>query len=70
MQQAYKRDYKTRETEVISSTTREMKTSRVRSIQIERGQDPCFMTSKRLTCKDQQCEWRSECCRLVAVWKR
>ena len=42
----------------------------VRSIQQERGTDACFLTEKRLSCQDTGCEWRKECCRLVAVWRR
>lgn len=42
----------------------------VRAIQTTRGDDPCFMTEKRLLCKVEACEWRKDCRRLMAVWKR
>lgn len=44
--------------------------SLVRAIQKARGERPCFRTEKRLMCETEACEWRSECRRLVAVWKR
>jgi hypothetical protein len=31
---------------------------------------PCFMTGERLLCKNTDCEWREDCCKLVAVWRR
>ena len=34
------------------------------------GCDPCFMTKKRLLCKELDCQLRARCCRLVAVWRR
>ena len=42
----------------------------VRETQLKRGDEPCYMTEKRLLCKNRQCEWRQECRKLVAVWKR
>ncbi len=44
--------------------------ARIRSIQTARGKEPCFMTDKRLLCKREECEWRNECRRLLAAWKR
>ena len=44
--------------------------ARVRSIQMEQGGTACFLTDQRLFCDDHGCEWRKECCRLVAAWKR
>ena len=44
--------------------------ARVRAEQIARGGEPCFMTHKRHLCQDTHCEWREDCRRLVAVWKR
>ena len=44
--------------------------SLVRAIQIQRGEKPCFLTDKRYTCKDDMCEWRESCRKLVAVWLR
>ena len=42
----------------------------VRAWQIERGTEACFLTERRLYCQEQHCQWRKECCRLVAVWRR
>jgi hypothetical protein len=42
----------------------------VRAAQSARGMDTCFKTAKRLTCRDYNCEWRGECCRLMAAWLR
>ena len=44
--------------------------SRIRAIQAARGEEPCFMSEKRLVCKIEDCEWRGECRRLIAAWKR
>ena len=45
-------------------------TGLIRTLQVARGGEPCFMSEKRLTCKYIGCEWRRECRRLLAVWKR
>lgn len=42
----------------------------IRLSQEQRGEEPCFRTDKRLLCRRDDCEWRSECRRLVAAWKR
>lgn len=42
----------------------------IRAIQSARGNEPCFMAEKRLLCHFDDCEWRRECRRLVAVWMR
>ena len=42
----------------------------VRAVQTAQGVDACFRSEKRLTCRELNCEWRGECCRLVAVWRR
>lgn len=44
--------------------------AQVRTIQLQQGLDACFLTEKRLLCKDKTCDWKNECRRLVAVWKR
>ena len=41
----------------------------IRAIQIQRGEEPCFSTDKRYSCKEQ-CEWRNSCLKLRAVWLR
>jgi hypothetical protein len=30
----------------------------------------CFRGDERLRCRDGECRWRSDCCRLVAEWRR
>lgn len=30
----------------------------------------CYLEDERLFCRDVHCAWRSECCRLVATWRR
>ena len=42
----------------------------VRAEQVAAGGKACFMTQERITCRNNECEWRRECRRLVAVWKR
>ncbi len=58
------------EEQALYSTSAPSRVGMVRSLQLQRGDEPCFMTDKRLLCKDNGCEWRRECRRLVAVWKR
>ena len=41
----------------------------IRMIQRQRGEEPCFSTDKRYGC-EKQCEWRSNCLKLRAVWLR
>jgi len=48
----------------------EMSVETVRIEQTMNGCDPCFMTEKRLLCKELDCQLRARCCRLVAVWRR
>lgn len=45
-------------------------TNSIRADQINRGLTPCFRTAERLTCKESGCEWRKNCLKLVASWKR
>ncbi|MBS1215016.1 MAG: hypothetical protein H6R26_3633 [Proteobacteria bacterium] len=41
----------------------------IRAIQRAQGKEACFRTDKRYVCKQQSCEWRKECQRLVARWQ-
>lgn len=41
----------------------------IRAIQKHRGEVPCFLTDKRYGCREE-CEWRSSCQQLRAVWLR
>jgi len=40
------------------------------AIQRSRGEEACFLSDRRIQCKDSECEWRFECIRLVAEWRR
>jgi len=42
----------------------------VRSIQVAKGHRPCFQSDRKYHCKEYDCEWRSECMKLVAEWMR
>ena len=42
----------------------------IRTMQIRRGEDPCYRTNKRLSCEAYSCELRIDCRKLVAAWKR
>lgn len=50
----------------ILGTTKQL----VWAIQKARGEDTCFLSDHRIRCKDSECEWRSECIKLVAEWRR
>lgn len=41
----------------------------VRAIQRRLGMEACFSTDKRFACK-KSCHFRSDCCGLVAEWRR
>jgi hypothetical protein len=41
----------------------------IRAIQKQRGEEPCFLTDQRYICS-KECEWRSSCQKLKAVWLR
>lgn len=43
------------------------KTQLIRSIQLQRGSEPCFSSEKRYLCT-KVCEWRQECRQLKAQW--
>lgn len=45
-------------------------TAMVRALQTARGDESCFRSERRLTCREFSCEWREDCCRLVAIWQR
>ncbi len=55
---------------LLSAQRRGSETALVRAIQKAHGDEPCFMTDKRLLCNNLACDWRKECRRLVAAWKR
>ncbi len=42
----------------------------VRSIQQASHQRPCFRFEQNMLCKDKNCQWSSECQRLIAEWMR
>ncbi len=41
----------------------------IRAIQRAQGKEACFRTERRYLCKNQSCEWRKQCLRLVAHWQ-
>lgn len=40
----------------------------VREIQKASHHRPCFQSKKRMDCKEDECQWRSECQKLIASW--
>ncbi len=40
------------------------------AIQRARGEDTCFLGDTRFKCQESECEWRDDCRRLVAEWRR
>lgn len=42
----------------------------IRRQQEASGGIACFQTDLRLLCRNERCEWRRECRRLVAEWLR
>ncbi|MEE9412605.1 MAG: hypothetical protein V3V22_06085 [Methylococcales bacterium] len=42
----------------------------VRSVQEVKGHKPCFQSDERDYCVEYDCEWRTECMKLVAAWMR
>lgn len=42
----------------------------VLAIQKARGEETCFLSDHRIQCRDHECEWRPDCIRLVAEWRR
>jgi len=44
--------------------------AKIRALQRERGETPCFGSIARFDCDDTLCEYRSQCHRLRAEWRR
>ncbi len=42
----------------------------IREIQIFCRHRPCFQTENKNQCAEQNCEWRKECQKLIAIWHR
>lgn len=42
----------------------------IQAIQHAQGQSPCFLGDDRFSCPRRDCEWRSECLKLTAAWRR
>lgn len=55
---------------VSTTTVMGSEVALVHAVQSARGEEPCYLTEKRLLCSFNRCEWRSDCCRLIAAWKR
>jgi hypothetical protein len=45
------------------------KKSLIRAMQKAQGQEPCFLSENRYECVTA-CEWKSQCKRLTAEWRR
>ena len=45
------------------------KTALIQDLQISQGHERCFRTQKSTQCAEE-CQWRRDCCRLVAEWLR
>ena len=45
-------------------------TELIRAIQQARQDTPCYLSDKRFDCVATDCEWKSNCQKLVAVWAR
>lgn len=42
----------------------------IQAIQNARGEPACFLNDARFSCKREGCEWRNECLKLTAAWRR
>jgi hypothetical protein len=40
----------------------------IREIQKTSHHRPCFQSKNRIECKENECQWRSECQKLIASW--
>ena len=51
---------------VLESSTRIL----IQAIQKAEGGESCFMSENRFLCQKYDCEWRRDCQKLTAVWRR
>ncbi len=42
----------------------------IQAIQEAEGHQPCFLDDDRFACREQGCEWRRDCLKLTAAWRR
>jgi hypothetical protein len=42
----------------------------VQAIQRAEGHVACFLADERFSCRESGCEWRDECLKLTAAWRR
>ncbi|TAN52615.1 MAG: hypothetical protein EPN21_03520 [Methylococcaceae bacterium] len=42
----------------------------IRALQAAQGMTPCYQTDLRIYCRKVECQWRGNCRRLVAEWRR
>lgn len=42
----------------------------IQAIQTAEGRKPCFLNEDRFLCRKCDCEWRSDCQKLTAAWRR
>jgi hypothetical protein len=42
----------------------------IQAIQEAEGHEPCFLEDDRFSCAEHDCEWRRDCLKLTAAWRR
>lgn len=42
----------------------------IQAIQQAEGHAPCFLDDDRFACAEGDCEWRRDCLKLTAAWRR
>lgn len=42
----------------------------IQAIQQAEGHKPCFLDDDRFSCRERDCEWRRDCMKLKAAWRR
>ena len=42
----------------------------IQAIQRAEGHAACFLDEDRFLCQESDCEWRGECLKLTAAWRR
>ncbi|MGE0371706.1 MAG: SAP domain-containing protein [Gammaproteobacteria bacterium] len=42
----------------------------IQAIQLAEGRKACFLSEDRFLCRKCDCEWRGDCQKLTAAWRR
>ncbi len=42
----------------------------IQAIQLAEGRKACFLSEDRFLCRKHDCEWRCDCQKLTAAWRR